>query len=402
MSTADVAVLGGGPVGAICALLMAQNSVSPILIHAGSINRPGRTIALMQPSITLLRQLGLWESLSAKATPLRAIRLVDDTRQLLRPPVVVFDANEIGLGEFGFNIANDDLQILLDKTLHERGVQVIKGLGKSALYHNSYVQLDGDAFSVQARVVIAASRQCSFLHELGGFQIKKGDYPQVAITALLSHEAEHHHISTEFHTRNGPLTFVPMKENTSSLVCVTSPQDSTYLMSLSKIQFCNELRQRSHSLLGAFTLLSEPSAWPLQSMLAHTFAQRRMILTGEAAHILPPIGAQGLNLGLRDAYECASLITTAIKENKDPGELSLLSTYNHLRMSDIELRGFAINQFNRSLLSTFLPVHFLRGLGLVLAQKSRFLRRKIMQAGIGELTTVNKPKPRLDTREHAT
>jgi 2-octaprenyl-6-methoxyphenol hydroxylase len=383
MST-NVIVAGGGPAGLISALTLVKSGIAPLLITKIMPPQPGRTVALMQGSVDILRHLGVWERLEKLATPLHAIRLVDDTGHLFRSPTVTFRAHELKLNEFGFNVVNDDLQNALFDAVKNSGIEINDNEIRQITFDELSVEVAGDNFLNTARVIVAADGRNSYLREQTGFKTMRRSYPQIAISALLQHDAAHQNISTEFHTRHGPMTFVPMQGVTSSLVLVTSPDDANALAALTDEVFCKEIQRRAQSLLGGFALIGKRGMWPLEMLLPERFAQNRVMLVGEAAHVLPPIGAQGLNLGLRDAYAAAMLISDALKEKQDPGSASVCDAYNHSRASDIRLRSFAVDQFNRSLLTPFLPTHILRGFGLFIAQKSRFLRRKIMQSGLGE------------------
>lgn len=380
----NAVIVGGGPAGLACALELARCGMPPLLISKASPSKPGRTVALMHGSIALLRQLNVWDELLPHAAPLQAIRLVDSTHRLLRAPTVTFRAHELELDEFGFNIENHHLENALTDAIKRVGIEIIESTVESITFNEDHIVLVGAGIEISAQVAIAADGRNSFLRDRAGFKIKKNSYPQTAITALLDHTAAHKNISTEFHTRHGPMTFVPMQVNASSLVLVTAPEDAVELMQLPDADFCQELQRRCNSFLGAFMLRSRRGAWPLEMALPETYAQKRMMLIGEAAHVLPPIGAQGLNLGLRDAQAAASFIASTLQEKKDPGGNDVLAAYNRSRASDISLRAFAVDALNRSLLTPFLPVHLLLGFGLYIAQKSHFLRRKIMQSGLGE------------------
>src|SRR4029077_6631210 len=122
--------------------------------------------------------------------------------------------------------------------------------------------------------------------------------------------------------------------------------------------------------------------FPLAVETAESFGRDRIALVGEAAHVIPPIGAQGLNLGLRDAATIAELGAQAHREGADPGSPELLVRYGRLRRADVTNRTLAVDVLNRSLLSDFLPMQGARGFGLYLLDRIAPLRRVVMREGV--------------------
>jgi 2-octaprenyl-6-methoxyphenol hydroxylase len=153
----------------------------------------------------------------------------------------------------------------------------------------------------------------------------------------------------------------------------------------------NEIERRSHSILGKIALESGRGMFPLSVATARSFAARRIALIGEAAHVIPPIGAQGLNLGLRDAATIGELAIAARRDGADIGGDDVLKQYDSLRRADVGSRRLAIDLLNRTLLSDFLPVQGARGLGLYLIDRIGPLRRAVMREGIAPAAT----QPRL-------
>ncbi len=189
-------------------------------------------------------------------------------------------------------------------------------------------------------------------------------YPQTALTLTLRHSRPHRDISTEFHTENGPFTLVPLPGLRSSLVCVADPSDAENLSGLDDAALAAEIERRSHSILGKMTV--EPGTGDVSAGdrdRAKRFGGNRIALVGEAAHVIPPIGAQGLNLGLRDAATIGELAAAAYRAGRDIGAADLLARYDALRRADVASRTFAVDLLNRTLLSGFLPFQGARGFG---------------------------------------
>lgn len=379
----DIAIAGGGPAGILCALLLAHKNVNPLLITKVPAPQPGRTVALMQPSLGLLHQVGLKEQILAHAAPLRAIRIIDATERLIRAPTVTFEAKELQLEAFGLNIENDVLQQILMEAWKAFAGKTIFGTINKIEHRENSIQLEGEDFSINAQLVIAADGRRSLLRQAAGIKTELKSHTQSALTVLVNHSEPHLSISTEFHTRHGPMTFVPVLGNRSSLVMVTEPGEARDLLALGEDEFCYDLQRRCHHFLGRFSLDGARAVWPLETALPERFAAKRVMLVGEAAHVLPPIGAQGLNLGFRDAAAAAYYAHNAIEKGIDPGETTVLAQYDSARRQDVRLRSLAVDAFNSSLLAPYLPVHILRGIGLFAAQKSRFVRKRLMRAGLG-------------------
>ena len=135
-------------------------------------------------------------------------------------------------------------------------------------------------------------------------------------------------------------------------------------------------------MLGKVAVEDGRGVFPLATETAQSFGRSRIALVGEAAHVIPPIGAQGLNLGLRDAATIGELAVEARRSGSDVGAPELLAEYDRRRRADVTSRAFAVDALNRSLLSDFLPVQGARGFGLYLLDKIGPLRRAVMREGV--------------------
>jgi 2-octaprenyl-6-methoxyphenol hydroxylase len=207
-------------------------------------------------------------------------------------------------------------------------------------------------------------------------------YPQAALTFTVRHTRPHGDTSTEFHQPTGPFTLVPLPGNRSSIVWVLDDAAAAKLAELDDADLAREAERKSHLILGRLEVEGERSLFPLAVATARQFARNRVALIGEAAHLVPPIGAQGLNLGLRDAALLAEFVVAAQREGADIGETELLHRYDAARRADVGSRSFAIDLLNRTLLSDFLPLQVARGLGLYLLDRVGPLRRALMREGV--------------------
>jgi len=221
-----------------------------------------------------------------------------------------------------------------------------------------------------------------------GIDTHRRTYRQTALTFNLGHSRPHHDASTEFHTETGPFTLVPLPGQRSSLVFVVDPADAPCLSRLSNPELAAEIERRSHSILGKIAVEPGRGVFQLTVETAARLGAGRVALIGEAAHVIPPIGAQGLNLGLRDAATISELVVAAHRRGEDVGGLT--DRYEHMRRADVTSRALAVDLLNRSLLSDFLPLQGARGLGLFLMERMGPLRRAIMHEGIEP--TASKPR----------
>lgn len=389
----EVAVVGGGPAGLTVAVALASAGVETALVAPRPTTPNNRTTALLTGSVAALRRLGVWSRCEKEAAPLRAIRVIDDTRRLFRAPEVVFESAEIGLEAFGHNVENRHLVSALEARAAELPHLQIFGEAADGLA----VEDDGAEITlastgrITACLVVGADGRHSLARRAAGIATTRSEYPQAALTLNLQHTRPHDDISTEFHTERGPFTLVPLPRLRSSLVCVVARRDAERLSGLEQEAISAEIERRSHSILGQVTVEPGRSVFPLGVESAQSVAANRTALVGEAAHVFPPIGAQGLNLGLRDAATIAELVVDARRRREDVGGDDVLARYRRLRGADVVTRTAAVDLLNRSLLSDFLPVQGLRGFGLYLLDRIAPLRRAVMREGV----TPTLAEPRL-------
>jgi 2-octaprenyl-6-methoxyphenol hydroxylase len=389
---ADVAVVGGGPAGLTAAIALAAAGVETALI-AKSGQPDHRTTALMSGSVLALEALGVWERCRDHAAALEVMRIVDDRAGLLRAPEIAFDAQEIGLAAFGYNIENRHLVAALDVRARELpALNRIEAAAERIAVDDQSARIHlADGRTVRAQLAVGADGRDSMCRAAAGITIERSAYPQTALTLNLRHTRPHRNASIEFHTAAGPFTLVPLPGERSSLVWVTTPAHGDALLKMDDDALSIEVERQSHSILGKITVDPRRGAFPLAIQTAKQFAANRIALIGEAAHVIPPIGAQGLNLGLRDAANIAETVIEARRDGGDIGAADVLARYDRMRRSDVGTRALAVDWLNRSLLSDFVPLQGLRGLGLYALDRVGPLRRAVMREGI----TPRGSEPRL-------
>ena len=377
-------VVGGGPAGLTAAIALAAGGIDTVLAGRRPALSDNRTTALLAGSVIALTTLGVWELCAEQAAPLKVMRIVDDTGRLWRAPEVKFDAEEIGLAAFGYNIENRHLVEALERRA--------RALGSLRLIEDDVLAVEPDVRAVtvalksgetlQAPLLVGADGRRSLCREAAGISMATHQYPQVALTVSLRHSRPHHDTSTEFHTPSGPFTLVPLPGKRSSLVWVLDPLDADDLIALDDAELSQEIERASHSILGKIEVEPGRGRFPLTRATARRFARSRIALVGEAAHAIPPIGAQGLNLGLRDAATIGEIAATARRNGRDVGGINALAQYDTMRRADVSSRTLAVDLLNRTLLTDFLPVQGARGFGLYLLDRIGPLRRALMREGV--------------------
>lgn len=387
--TAEVAVIGAGPAGLVSAIALATAGVDTLLI-APLAEADHRTTALLAGSVTALDTLGVWQACARNAAPLKRLRIIDDTRRLLRAPEVLFTAAEIDCEAFGYNIENRYLVAALQTRAAALGLPSIAEPALTIESDTSGVTIRHAGGEARVQLTIGADGARSMCRAAAGIITRRRAYPQAALTLNLAHAKAHDDTSTEFHTEQGPFTLVPLLGRRSSLVCVVAPERCAELAAMDDAALSAEIERRAHSLLGAITVEPGRGIFPLAVETVDAYARNRIVLVGEAAHVVPPIGAQGLNLGIRDAATVAEIVAAAHQQSEDIGGAEALRRYDGERRADIVTRTLASDLLNRSLLANFLPAHGARGLSLYLVDRIGPLRRALMREGV--MPAASQPK----------
>ncbi|MDB5500581.1 MAG: 2-octaprenyl-3-methyl-6-methoxy,4-benzoquinol hydroxylase [Tardiphaga sp.] len=382
--TYDVAVIGGGPAGLAAAIALADTGARVALVARRQAYADNRTTALLGGSTAFLDRLDVWRRCADQSAALTTMRLVDDTHRLIRAPEVKFTSQEIGLDAFGHNIANRDLMVALEARADElSNLARIDDDAESIVPDESQASVrtrQGQALS--ARLIVGADGRQSLCRDAAGIEVKSRRLDQAALTFNIGVSRPHRNTSTEFHTPQGPCVIVPLPGQRCSVVWVASPNEAARLMALDDDQLSAANEKQMHSILGRVEVEPGRHLFPLAIEEPRQVAKNRIVLVGEAAHVIPPIGAQGLNMGLRDAADIAGIVGTAMSSGEDIGAAVVLARFEKARRSDISSRTFAIDMANRSLLSDLLPVQLLRGVGMQLMGSVGPLRRLAMREGL--------------------
>ena len=391
----DVLISGGGVAGLTAAAAfgaagfrtLCVDPTPPVTDEAAS-GADLRSTAFLQPSIAVLEQAGLWARLAPHASALQVMRIIDaggpqPTVRLTRD----FDAADISDQPFGWNLNNWLLRRELVAHLADQpGVTFLPGIATRDVIARDDAALVrlSDGRQTRARLLVAADGRESPVRKALGIGVQRTSYGQKALAFSVSHPLPHDNVSTEIHRSGGPFTLVPLPDrdgrHASAVVWMERGPEAMRLAALPRAEFEAALLERSCAILGPLSLLTERAVWPIIAQRADSLTAPRVALIAEAAHVAPPIGAQGLNMSLADL---GGLIALARQNPEQLGQAGMLDSWARARETDIRLRLAGIDMLNRTSMLAPQPLRDLRAGALGVLYGIGPVRRALMRAGLG-------------------
>lgn len=389
----DILVSGGGIAGLIAAAGFGSQGhqvvcvdPAPPITEEGASGADLRSTAFLRPSIELFRRIGLWDRLEPHAEALRVMRVVDaGGREPIARLVRDFDSADLGDGlPFGWNLPNWLLRREISAFIRELpSVSFRPGTataGVIARDDSAHIRLS-DGKSMRARLLVAADGRNSPVREALGIGVRTIRYGQKALAFAVTHENPHQNISIEVHRKGGPFTLVPLHDRdgkpASAVIWMEHGPEAARLRALPREEFETEMNARSAGVLGRLRLETAINIWPIIAQLADRYTGPRTALIAEAAHVVPPIGAQGLNMSLADLSCLLDL------SRNNPGDPVKLARYARQRRPDAFLRLYGIDLLNRTSQLSPRPLRDLRAAGLAVMHGVAPLRRQMMRMGLG-------------------
>jgi 2-octaprenyl-6-methoxyphenol hydroxylase len=385
-------VVGAGPVGLATALALdAEGLPSTLVAGRQTPADDGRAAAILADGLAFLDRAGAGSAIRAAGAPLAAIRIVDATGRLFRAPTVLFRASDIGEAAFGTSVLTAEIvRALAGEVARRPGIRRIDANVVSAARSDGVLALTLDSGeTLQAPLAIAADGRRSLLREAAGIKARTWSYDQSALTFAVGHARDHEDISTEFHTDEGPFTLVPAGDRVSTVVWMMRPERATRLAAAGAATLAQEAERACRSLLGKLTVSSPVGHYPMGGLSVDRMVSGPVLLVGETAHAFPPIGAQGLNLGLRDARDAVALVAHFRDRAGAIAGSPEAAAFDRNRRRDAAVTTAGVDTLNRALLSSLVPAHAARGLAMAALGALPPLRRAAMALGMGRRPSLS-------------
>ncbi|MEL7281832.1 MAG: UbiH/UbiF family hydroxylase [Pseudomonadota bacterium] len=391
----DIVISGAGVAGLSAACVLGQAGFRVLCVDPTAPvtdqNAPGadlRTTAILQPGRGVLEEAGIWARLGDAPSALQIMRIIDAGGAEPEPRVVrEFDAADISDHPFGWNVPNWLLRRAMVASASElETVELRVGVGVASVLTReaeARVRLT-DGTSHRCKLLIGADGRASPVREAVGVPVATTRYGQKALTFAVTHPAPHDNVSTEIHRSGGPFTLVPLPDHEgqpcSAVVWMERGPEAQRLLELPSEEFESEMTTRSCSVMGPLTLASQRTLWPIISQIAARMSSERVALMAEAAHVVPPIGAQGLNMSLADL---SALLDLARSDPKTLGSRQMLEAYHARRHTEIAVRVTGIDVLNRASMVDGQVLRDARARGLDALYSLAPVRRMLMQLGLG-------------------
>ncbi|MCI0666572.1 MAG: UbiH/UbiF/VisC/COQ6 family ubiquinone biosynthesis hydroxylase [Methylococcaceae bacterium] len=373
----EVAVVGGGMVGATLALILARAGIRTVLLEERPPLRewPENTVdirvsALTRASRIILDTLGAWAGIMERgAGPYRYMRVWDPACG----GELYFDGADVGQDILGFIVENRVSVAALWSILEGlRDVSVVcpaRVAGIHPVAGGSELLLDKGQ-TIFAELVVAADGAHSALRSMAAIEVKGWSYAQTALVATVETQTAHHETAYQRFLAEGPLAFLPLRNGMSSIVWTSSSQTTQRYLELPERTFVNELEVASGGILGSLALVSKRASFPLRLQYARSYFRGNVVLVGDAAHSVHPLAGQGANMGILDAAALAESVIAARDLSRPIAGFHTLRRYERWRKGDNLAMLMGMDGLHRLFVRPPPGFGFLRSLGMNLINRS--------------------------------
>ncbi|XP_010696156.2 uncharacterized protein LOC104908709 [Beta vulgaris subsp. vulgaris] len=435
----DIAIVGGGLVGMALACSLASSAITrklsvaiiddnPALNSGGGINKdepPDPRVSTVTPAaISFLENIGAW-------------KYVEQQRHAYFDKMQVWDYTGLGFTRYNARDVNKEVLgcVVENKVLHSSLLMCIQEkdfqktvlpsrLASMALQSSiSSTKMDSqlaklelaDGSNVVAKLVVGADGGRSRVRELAGFRSTGRKYPQNAVICTVEHPMPNHCAWQRF-LPAGPIALLPIGNNYSNIVWTMSPKESSDCKAITEDDFVNAVNRamdygygphpQSNSsidkIFSSFSsdlvssnesfevppkvvrLASQRMVFPLSLVQTSTYAKRRVVLIGDAAHTVHPLAGQGVNLGFGDASVLSKVISEGTAVGIDIGQLSLLQRYEAERKAANFMMATILDGVQKAYSYDLGPLNAVRAAAFHGAQYISPLKKNIILYASGE------------------
>jgi 2-octaprenyl-6-methoxyphenol hydroxylase len=401
-ASAEVCVIGAGPVGGTLACQLAAAGIATAVVDRAALppmEHPafdGRAYAIAAGSRRLLEQAGLWDELASQACPILDIRVSDGRLGRAASPLFLhFDHRDAGETTFGHMVEARSLRTALNMRMHALPALRVFAPANAAVERRedgATIRIAG-AEAIDCRLVVAAEGRGSPLRAEAGIPVTHLPYDQTGIVCAISHERPHHNVALEHFLPSGPFAQLPMlaspdaleggAPHLSAIVWTERSIIAQRMLALDDAGLAREIARRLGDHLGAVHIVGRRWRYALGALHAHRYFDTRLALVGDAAHTIHPIAGQGLNLGFRDATALADLVIDASRHGADLGAPDLLLRYQRRRRPDNLLMLTATDALDRLFSNDHPLVRLARDVGIAAVHRLPPLKRLFMRQAMG-------------------
>lgn len=391
MQSFDIIIVGGGIVGlTLACALMQKTSLSIAVIDSRALNENwqsstyhSRVSAITLASKHIFQNLQIWDEIAAKrVSPFEEIKIWDEAANSMQ-----FSSREIAEPVLGYIIENNlMLSVLLKKLKQAVNVKIIECVDlKEIVTADDYIQLIAANNEVyQAKLAVAADGANSWLRQQAKIEVRDLDYAQTAIVAAVTSELPHNRVARQVFLKTGPLAFLPLADaNTTSIVWSLPMEEAAIVKNLSTEMFQAELNQAFQNRLGEIRHISERFYFPLHQQYATRYAANRVVLVGDAAHIVHPLAGQGVNMGLLDAASLFDVLHEAIINKRDFAHYAVLRKYERWRRADNLLMFNGIKAIKSLFATQNIFLKRMRTLGMKMTDRIQWMKTLLIKYAVG-------------------